>query len=108
MNLQKRVWVLAEVCFGDGSGMTGPRDTKIGDTEEAVVGAFKDMMQVASKSGNRGLYALESGASGKIYLQENGEKIIRYRYPVSSSWVQLEYVVSAGGTVSRIDYKYIP
>ena len=108
MNLQKRVWVLAEVCFGDGSGMTGPRDTKIGDTEEAVVGAYKDMGQIASKSGNRGLYALDSGASGKIWLQENGEKIIRYRYPVSSSWVQLEYVVSAGGTVSRIDYKYIP
>ncbi len=108
MNLQKRVWVLAEVCFGDGSGMTGPRDTKIGDTEEAVVGAYKDMGQIASKSGNRGLYALDSGASGKIWLQENGEKIIRYRYPVNSSWVQLEYVVSAGGTVSRIDYKYIP
>ena len=108
MNLSKKVWVLAEVSFGGESGMTGPRETKVGDTEEAVVGQFKDMMQVASKSGNRGLYALESGASGKIWLQENGEKIIRYRYPVSNSWVQLEYLISTAGIVKNIDYKYIP
>ena len=66
------------------------------------------MQQVESKSGNRGLYATDNGSSGKIWLQENGEKIIRYRYPVDSAWVQLEYLVSASGVVKNIDLKYIP
>ena len=65
------------------------------------------MGQVESKSGNRGLYSTDKG-SGKIWLQENNEKIIRYRYGVDSSWVQLEYLVSASGTVKNITLKYIP
>ena len=106
MTREKKNWVLVEVSFSSGA-MAGPRGTKIGDTEEYVVGRFKDMGQVESKSGNRGLYSTDKG-SGKIWLQENNEKIIRYRYGVDSSWVQLEYLVSASGTVKNITLKYIP
>ena len=108
VNLSKKNWVLVEVSFNASAPMKGPRETKAGDTEEYVVGQFRDMQQVESKSGNRGLYATDNGSSGKIWLQENGEKIIRYRYPVDSAWVQLEYLVSANGVVKNIDLKYIP
>ena len=107
MNLSKKNWVLVEVSFNASAPMKGPRETKAGDTEEYVVGQFRDMQQVESKSGNRGLYSTDKG-SGKIWLQENNEKIIRYRYGVDSSWVQLEYLVSASGTVKNITLKYIP
>ena len=106
MNLSGKNWVLVELSFNSGV-MAGPRETKIGDSEDYVVGQFRDMGQVESKSGNRGLYSTEKG-SGKIWAQENDEKIIRYRYAVSSSWVQLEYLVSASGNVKNITLKYIP
>ena len=108
VNLLKRNWVLTEVSFSGGGTLSGPRDTKIGDTEAAVVEKYRDMMQIESSSGNRGLYALDNGSTGKIWRQENGEKIIRYRYPVDSSWVQLEYLISGDGTVKNIDLRYIP
>ena len=106
MNLSGKNWVLVELSFNSGV-MAGPRETKIGDAEDYVVGQFRDMGQVESKSGNRGLYSTEKG-SGKIWAQENDEKIIRYRYSVSSSWVQLEYLLSSSGTVKNITLKYIP
>ncbi len=108
MNLSKKSWVLVEVSFFTGDALSGPRGTQIGDTEAFVVDKFRDMQQVESPSGNRGLYATDNGSSGKIWVQDKGEKIIRYRYPVESSWVQLEYLVSASGTVKNIDLKYIP
>ena len=108
MNLSKKNWVLTEVSFKTGGKLSGPRNTQIGDTEEYVVDKFKDMLQVESKSGNRGLYALDNGSSGKIWLQEDGKKIIRYRYPTDSHWIQLEYLVSTSGKVINISLKYIP
>ena len=39
---------------------------------------------------------------------EDGGKIIRYRYPVDSHWVQLEYLLNKSGKVVNIDLKYIP
>ena len=107
VNLSKKNWVLAEVSFHSGSVLNGPRGTQIGDTEAYVTDKFRDMQQVESKSGNRGLYATDNG-TGKIWVQENGEKIIRYRYAVDSHWVQLEYLLSSSGTVKNIDLKYIP
>ena len=108
MNLSKKSWVLVEVSFHEGNVLNGPRGTQIGDTETFVVDQFRDMQQVESPSGNRGLYATDNGSTGKIWVQENDEKIIRYRYPVDSHWVQLEYYLSASGTVKNIDLKYIP
>ena len=108
VNLSKKNWVLTEVSFNASGTLKGPRETKVGDALDYVTGQFRDMQQVESPSGNRGLYATDNGSTGKIWLQENGEKIIRYRYPVESSWVQLEYLVSTSGTVKNIDLKYIP
>ena len=107
MNLSKKSWVLVEVSISSSGVLTGPRNTSIGDTEEYVVDKFKDMLQVESKSGNRGLYAV-NGSTGKIWVQEDGGKIIRYRYPVDSHWVQLEYLLNKSGKVVNIDLKYIP
>lgn len=107
MNLAKKNWVLAEVSFHSPGVMNGPRGTQVGDTDKYVIDKFRDMQQVESKSGNRGLYATDNGSSGKIWMQEDGS-IIRYRYPVDSHWVQLEYKVSKSGTVTNIDMKYIP
>ena len=108
MNLSKKNWVLTEISIDQAGTFTGPRGTQIGDTESFVVDKFRDMQQVESKSGNRGLYALDNGSTGKIWVQEEGQKIIRYRYPVDSHWVQLEYLLSASGTVKNINLKYIP
>ena len=108
MTLSKKNWVLTEVSFKSAGKLSGPRGTQIGDTEEYVVDKFRDMMQVESKSGNRGLYAMDNGSTGKIWLQEDGKKIIRYRYPTESHWVQLEYLVDRAGKVMNICMKYIP
>ena len=106
--LVKKNWVITEISIRTDGNIAGPRGTRVGNTEAQVVDQFRDMGQVASRSGNRGLYATDSGSTGKIWVQENGEKIIRYRYPVDSRWVQLDYLVSASGTVKNINLKYIP
>jgi tetratricopeptide (TPR) repeat protein len=107
MNLSKKNWVLVEVSLNASGVMEGPRGTQIGDTEAFVIGKFRDMLQVESNSGNRGLYSTGS-ETGKIWLQENNEKVIRYRYAVDSHWVQLEYLLNSAGTVRNINLKYIP
>ena len=108
MNLSKKTWVLAEVSFHSSGVLAGPRGTSIGDSEAYVVDKFKDMLQVESASGNRGLYSLDNGSSGKIWVQEDGGKIIRYRYAVDAHWVQLEYLLNKAGSVVNIDLRYIP
>ena len=65
MTLSKKNWVLTEVSFKSAGKLSGPRGTQIGDTEEYVVDKFRDMMQVESKSGNRGLEYLVDRA-GKV------------------------------------------
>lgn len=107
MTLNKKTWVLVEVNYHSGGVFSGLRGTQIGDTEAYVVDKFRDMQQVESKSGNRGLYSVTNG-TGKIWVQENNEKIIRYRYAVDTHWVQLEYRLNSSGKVSSIDLKYIP
>ena len=109
MSRTKTGWVLAEVCLTDNGPIAAPRGTRIGDSESAVVGKFRDMGQVTSPSGNRGLYASKDG-TGKIWVQEDGTKIIRYRcYSADAShWWQLDYHTNAGGTVTSIDMKYDP
>ena len=107
MNLSKKNWVLVEVAFRSDGVMSAPRGTQIGDTEAFVVDKFRDMQQVESKSGNRGLYSTTNGL-GKIWAQEEGEKIIRYRYTVDSNYVQLEYRLNSSGKVREIDLRYIP
>lgn len=99
-------WVMAELYFT--GEFVGPRSTGIGNTEEDVVGKFRDMGQLESPSGNRGLYENDDG-KGKIYKQEDGTKIIRYQAETADSrmW-QLDYILSTGGVVEAIDMLYVP
>ena len=106
--LAKRNWVMVELCFSEGAVFKAPRDTGIGNPEDFVIGKFKDLGQIASASGNRGLYALDSGSDGKIWLQEDGSRIIRYRIRNEGHWYQLEYYVSKSGTVTSVNWRYIP
>ena len=76
--------------------------------EDFVIGKFKDLGQIASASGNRGLYSLDSGSDGKVWLQEDGSKIIRYRVRSEGHWYQLDYNVSKSGAVTSVDWRYIP
>lgn len=109
MSRTKTGWLLAEVCLKDNGPIAAPRGTRIGDSESFVVGKFRDMGQVESPSGNRGLYSSKDG-TGKIWVQEDGGKIIRYRcYSADGAhWWQLEYHTNKNGTVTMIDMKYDP
>ena len=103
----KTGWVLAELYFTT-TQFVGPRSTGIGNTEEHVVGQFRDMGQVQSPSGNRGLYDNEYG-TGKIYLNEDGTKLIRYvNYTADSHEWQLDYELNKSGYVEAIRMLYIP
>ncbi len=99
--------LLGELYFTT-SIISAPRGTGIGNTENDVVGKFRDMGQLASASGNRGLYENDSG-KGKIYQQDDGTRIIRYTANTADShkW-QLEYTLSASGVVVAVDQLYIP
>ena len=108
MNLNKKNWVVVRLHFTDSTTFKAPRGTGVGDTLDYVVGRFKDLGQLESASGNRGLYALDNGSDGKIWLQEDKSRIIRYRIRSEGHWYQLEYHVNQGGTVAEVDYRYIP
>lgn len=87
---------------------TAPRKTQIGNTEEEVISVYKDFGQVESPSGNRGLYEKDF-SKGKIYKQEDGTKIIRYRVETGDSHIwQLDYELSTAGTVQAIRWSYEP
>ena len=105
MNLNKKTWVLVELRFNDKATFKAPRDTGIGDPKDYVIGKFRDMGQVASASGNRGLYHLDNLSDGKYLAKENS---IRYRIRVDGTWYQLKYYLNDNGTVKEIEYRYIP
>ena len=108
MNRTKGGWVLVELYMTQTGAFKLPRGTNVGDTEAYVTGKFRDMGQVESASGNRGLYDVGDG-TGKIWLQEDGTKIIRYRCTTADSrWQQLDYYINRSGTVYAVDWKYEP
>ena len=108
MNLAKKSWVLVELYFTDDSTFKAPRGTGVGDPLDFVIGKFKDLGQIESASGNRRLYTLDSGNDGRIYLQEDQSRIIRYRIRNEGHWYQLDYNVNSSGTVTSVDWRYIP
>ena len=105
MTLDRRNWVLVELRFHDGSTFKAPRGTGIGDPMDFVIGKFRDMGQVATAKGNRGLYCLDNGSDGKYLKKANA---IRYRIRKDGTWYQLEYHLDSSGTVEEIVYRYIP
>ena len=75
-------------------------------TEKEIVSQYKDFGQVASESGNRGLYE-DKKDKGKIYVQEDGGKIIRYRTGTEDAHVwQLDYILNKDGIVEAIHWLY--
>ncbi len=108
MSKTKKAWVVAEVCITGDGPIPGPRSTKIGEAENSIIDKFRDMGQVASESGNRGLYATKEG-TGKIWKQTDGTDIIRYICNTEDNhrW-QLEYRINSSGNVSSIDMLYLP
>ena len=98
--------VLVELYVTDGT-ISGPRSTAVGNSESDVVGQFRDMGQVESPSGNRGLYSNSYG-TGKIYKLENGKEI-RYVAKLDDGAVwNLTYEVNSTGTVTGIRWQLLP
>ncbi len=100
-------WLLAEVYLTS-NALAAPRGTSIGMTEEQITSKFKDFGQVTSPSGNRGLYRdLDNSDEGKIFVQPDGGKIIRYRTDTPDVHVwQLEYILNDKGVVTAIHWIY--
>ena len=105
--LNRTIWTMAEIRIVKGAALKGPRGTGIGDTEDYVISKYRDLGQVASASGNRGLYATDT-TSGKIWVQENGGSIIRYRHYTDGHWLQLDYQTGSNRSVQEIHLEYIP
>lgn len=105
MNLNKKTWVLVELHFTDNAVFKAPRGTGIGDQKDYVISKFRDMGQVASASGNRGLYHLDNLSDGKFLAKDQS---IRYRIRVDGTYFQLKYYLNENGTVKEIEYRYIP
>ena len=110
MNLVKRNWVMVELYFENTGTFNAPRGTGVGDSMDYVVGKFKDLGQLPSASRNRGLYALDSGSDGKIWMTDEKTEacIIRYRIRNDGHWYILDYNVDVNGHVASINYRYIP
>ncbi|MBR4080693.1 MAG: chitobiase/beta-hexosaminidase C-terminal domain-containing protein [Clostridia bacterium] len=105
MGKTKNTWALVELYFTS-ERFKAPRGTGIGDKESFIVGKYRDMGQVESPSGNRGLYA-DGDDVGKIFKQEDGGKIIRYRANTADSHLwQLEYHIDKGGTCFAVKWTY--
>ena len=75
-----------------------------------VVGKYKDLGQLPSASGNRGLYALDNGSDGKIWKQEEktGQKIVRYRIKNEGHYYVLDYIINQNGAVTAVNWWYKP
>lgn len=110
MNLVKKNWVLVELYFKDDTTFKAPRGTGVGDPMDFVVGKFKDLGQLPSASGNRGLYCLDNGNDGKIWKQEEktGQHIVRYRIKNEGTYCVLDYIINQNGKVSAVHWWYKP
>lgn len=99
----KTGWVLADVMFTTGK-FEGPRNTRIGMTEEKITGQFKDFGQVVGHTGvKRGLYYENENKQGVISILPTGERIVYYRVGTADGHVwQLEYSIGKDGSCNAI------
>ena len=99
----KTGWVLADVMFTTRK-FEGPRNTRIGMTEEKITGQFKDFGQVVGHTGvKRGLYYENENKQGVISILPTGERIVYYRVGTADGHVwQLEYSIGKDGSCNAI------
>ena len=85
-----------------------PRGVGVGDSLSAVVGKYRDMGQVESPSGNRGLYDNSDG-TGKILAQPDGGHLIRYvAYTLDSHNWRLDFTCDSSDQVTELYMLFIP
>ena len=85
-----------------------PRGVGVGDSLSAVVGKYRDMGQVESPSGNRGLYDNSDG-TGKILAQPDGGHLIRYvAYTLDSHNWRLDFTCDSADQVTELYMLFIP
>ena len=101
----KTGWFLAEIYLTTNE-LTLPRGTTIGMKEAEITAKYKDFGQVTSPSGNRGLYDdIKSSDKGKIYVQEGGGKIIRYRTDTTDMHIwQMDYILNDAGVCTAVHW----
>ena len=99
----KSGWVLADVYFTNGQ-FSGPRDTKIGMTEEKITDQYKDFGQSVGSTGiKRGLYYENEDKQGVVSILAGGDKVIYYRIGTADGHVwQLEYHLNAKDSCEAI------
>lgn len=78
------VWMVCQVYMNQNIS-AGPRGTKIGDKLDDVIGQFKDMNQLPSPSGNRGLYQIEDKGRAKLYKLDERTYSLQYRCTTSEN-----------------------
>ncbi len=90
------------------TAVKAPRSTQVGQSGELILSKYRDMGQVESPSGNRGLYSNNDG-TGRIYRNDDGSRTIRYvAYTADGHHLQLDYLLDGGGTVKAIYQLFIP
>ena len=103
----KSGWMIIELDFHDAT-FTAPRGTHIGASEDEIVSKFRDMGQLASPSGNRGLYYNKNSDYGRILKTDDG-KIIRYLTATLDGHIwKLDYRLDRYGTCEEITWTYLP
>ena len=98
--------VLCDLDFSS-TVFNGPRNTGYGQTESQITGAFRDLGQVTSPSGNRGLYYISGKGRGRITKNEDGTKEIRYTCNTADSfyWI-LTYHLNQSGVCDNIRWTF--
>ena len=100
-------WQLASVDM-DRNISTPPRGVGVGNSEEEITAAFKDMGMPDNQDGSRNLYYADPEI-GKILMNDDGTRTIQYTSTTLSSEVmQLQYVLNAQGMCTRIVHYFRP
>ncbi len=99
-------WALVRVEM-DRELSPGPRGVGFGSSESDIVSMYKDMGQVQSPNGNRGLYYADPDI-GQVLQNPDGSRMVQYSCKTLESkvWV-LQYVLT-GGRVTKIVNYYQP
>lgn len=99
-------WILTRVEMNSEIAR-GPRGVGFGSSEADITGVYKDMGQIKSPNGNRGLYYADPDI-GQVLQNEDGTTTVQYSCKTLESKVwYLQYVLSRG-RVNKIVHYYQP